>query len=266
MNNNWVKLDGLAGTQHWNWQVSKLGCTIKLMWDVKSAGLHFFICTSLYWAVSMIPFNHLCIFGVSDILIILCVYPVMSLCYHMDYSLLCLSVHRILQARILVWVAISYTRGSFQCKDQTHVSYVSCIGSQILYHWATWEALIYSSNSAICRCLISLGNKYLVIRMFWTRAEALIFLKRKIFFLLTLFLLFNFLNKSHNSPIRNLLFPVIKIKIPGHPHLHNSFWRLENVKQWMDKWTLTETRMVCQNPLLLQHYSLIHPKIYATRQ
>ena len=114
--------------------------------------------------------------------------------------------------------------------------------------------------------LISLGNKYPVIRIFWTRVRVLIFLRRKIFFLLTLFPLFDFLNKSHNSPIKNLLFPVIKIKIPAHLHLHNSFGRMENVKQWMDKWTLTETRMVCQNPLLLKHYSLLHPKIYATRQ
>ena len=40
------------------------------------------------------------------------------------------SVHGILQARILEWVAISFSR------DQTHMSY---IGSWVLYHWATRE-------------------------------------------------------------------------------------------------------------------------------
>jgi len=37
--------------------------------------------------------------------------------------------------RILEWVAISYTRGSSQPRDPTCVSYISCIGRQILYHW-----------------------------------------------------------------------------------------------------------------------------------
>ena len=50
------------------------------------------------------------------------------------------------QARILEWVAISSpgdlpdTR-IFPTRDQTQFSCVSCIGKQILYHWATREAL-----------------------------------------------------------------------------------------------------------------------------
>ena len=39
--------------------------------------------------------------------------------------------HGIFQARILEWVAISYSRGSPQTRDQ---SCVSCIGKWILYH------------------------------------------------------------------------------------------------------------------------------------
>ena len=38
------------------------------------------------------------------------------------------SVHGILQARILEWVAMPSSRGSSWLKDQTHVSYISCIG------------------------------------------------------------------------------------------------------------------------------------------
>jgi len=37
----------------------------------------------------------------------------------MDYSLPGSSVHGILQARILEWVAISFSRGSSQPRDQT---------------------------------------------------------------------------------------------------------------------------------------------------
>ena len=44
------------------------------------------------------------------------------------------SVHGILQARILEWVAMPFSRGSFW------FSCGSCISSQILYHWATREA------------------------------------------------------------------------------------------------------------------------------
>ena len=44
------------------------------------------------------------------------------------------SVHRIFQARILEWVAISFSRESSQTRDQTCVSYVSCFGRQNLYH------------------------------------------------------------------------------------------------------------------------------------
>ena len=45
------------------------------------------------------------------------------------------SVHEILQARILKWVAMPFSRASSQTRDQTCVSYVSCIGRWVLYHW-----------------------------------------------------------------------------------------------------------------------------------
>ena len=43
------------------------------------------------------------------------------------------SVHGISQARILEWIAISFSRGSSQPRDQT---LISCISKRILYHWA----------------------------------------------------------------------------------------------------------------------------------
>ena len=43
------------------------------------------------------------------------------------------SVHGIFQARILEWVAISSSRGSSWPRDCTHISCISCIGTQILY-------------------------------------------------------------------------------------------------------------------------------------
>ena len=50
------------------------------------------------------------------------------------------SVHGTPQARIQEWVAISFSRGSSQSRDRTHISCVSCIGRRMLCHWDTWEA------------------------------------------------------------------------------------------------------------------------------
>ena len=58
----------------------------------------------------------------------------------MDCSLPGSSVHGIFQTRILEWVAISSFRGVSQSRDRTqprnptHISYVSRISKQILYH------------------------------------------------------------------------------------------------------------------------------------
>ena len=59
------------------------------------------------------------------------------LCDPMDCSLLGSSIHGILQARILEWVAMPSSRGPSWPRDQTCVS---CIDRWFLYHWATGEA------------------------------------------------------------------------------------------------------------------------------
>ena len=55
----------------------------------------------------------------------------LTLCEPMDYSLPGSSTHGILQAGILEWVVMPFSRGSSRPGDQTRVS---CIGRQILYH------------------------------------------------------------------------------------------------------------------------------------
>ena len=52
----------------------------------------------------------------------------------MDFSPPGSSVHGILQARILEWVAISSSTWSSWPRHQTCVFYVSCIGRWVLYH------------------------------------------------------------------------------------------------------------------------------------
>ena len=48
-----------------------------------------------------------------------------AFCGHMDCSLPGSSVHRILQARILEWFAIPFSRGSSQSRNQTRVSWIA---------------------------------------------------------------------------------------------------------------------------------------------
>ena len=76
----------------------------------------------------------------SSVCVCVCVGLVAQLCPTLDGPLDCSppgsSGHGILQARILDWVAISYSRRSSQPRDCG-----SCVGRQILYHGATWEAL-----------------------------------------------------------------------------------------------------------------------------
>ena len=44
------------------------------------------------------------------------------------------SIHGIHQARVLEWFAMPFARRASLPRDQTYISYVSCIGRQVLYH------------------------------------------------------------------------------------------------------------------------------------
>ena len=58
-----------------------------------------------------------------------------TLCNPMDCSPPGSSVHRILQTGVLERVTMPSSRGSFQPRDGTRVSYVSCIGRLALYYY-----------------------------------------------------------------------------------------------------------------------------------
>ena len=65
---------------------------------------------------------------------------VQHFCNSMDCSPWDFSIPGISQARILKWVAVSFSRGSSQLMNRTYVSF---IGRQILYHCATWKTPVY---------------------------------------------------------------------------------------------------------------------------
>ena len=57
-----------------------------------------------------------------------------------SWRLLGSSGHGILQARILEWVAISFSRGAFWPRDRTCISCVSCIAGRFFTHWGLVSA------------------------------------------------------------------------------------------------------------------------------
>ena len=59
----------------------------------------------------------------------------LTLCDSMDFILPGSSVHGISQARIMEWVAIPFSRGSFWPRDQTQVS---CIAGRCFTIWSTF--------------------------------------------------------------------------------------------------------------------------------
>ena len=76
----------------------------------------------------------------------------LTLCDPVEYSPPGSSVHEIFQARILEWVAMSFSLGVSRSRDQTRISYFSCCllwqkGS--VYYLGTWFPLIASYHSFI---------------------------------------------------------------------------------------------------------------------
>ena len=67
----------------------------------------------------------------------------LTLCDPTDYSQPFSSVHAILQARILKWVAIPFSRGSSQPRDWTQVSHIA---GRFFTIWATREALMIHAH------------------------------------------------------------------------------------------------------------------------
>ena len=108
---------------------------------------HLILCHPLLLLPSIFPvirvFSYevaLCIRWQIASILCACMLSHVQLCNPMDGIWPGSFVPGILQARILEWVAILPYRGSYQPRDQSWVSCISCIGRWLLYHWATREA------------------------------------------------------------------------------------------------------------------------------
>ena len=105
--------------------------------------------------------------------VVCCVLSCVWLCDPMDCSLPGSSVHGILQTKILEWVAISYSRGSSQPRDPTHVSCISCIGrhSLPLCHLDTFKVDVSLSYPLIPDSLLRI---FFFVDFFFTSQHPLI--------------------------------------------------------------------------------------------
>ena len=94
----------------------------------------------------------------------------------MDCSLPGFSIHGILQARTLEWVAISFSRGSSQSRDGTQVS---CIGGRRFNLWATREAIKADGKCLCCsvignalgKCQFVVDNSKIMLKILQTRLQ-----------------------------------------------------------------------------------------------
>ena len=101
--------------------------------------------SSIYAVLACVPYEMcVCVCVCVCVCACACVYAqlYLTLCDPMDCSLPVSSDHGISQARMLEWVATSFSRGSSWPRGWTHVSY---IGREILYHWASRELLHLST-------------------------------------------------------------------------------------------------------------------------
>ena len=78
------------------------------------------------WGSGLQPCSHL-------VVVLKAAQSCLMLCDHVDFT-----VHGILQARILEWVAVPFSRGSYQLRDRTQVSHTA---GGFFTSWATREPL-----------------------------------------------------------------------------------------------------------------------------
>ena len=77
----------------------------------------------------------------------------------MNYSLSCSSIHGIFQARVLEWVAISFSRGSFRPRDRTWVSrivsrcFTICATREIYY-----DPIYKTAKETVVKNRLTLNN------------------------------------------------------------------------------------------------------------
>ena len=97
-----------------------------------------------------------------------------TLCHPMDCSPPASSVHGIFQARILEWIAISFSRRSSQPRNRTQVS---CIAGRFFTYWAIREiSSPYHLSFHFLSCIFSWLSPYCFVLKYFDYSWPFIFL------------------------------------------------------------------------------------------
>ena len=126
----------------------------------------------------------------------------------MDCSLPGFSVHGVLQARILEWVAISFSRGSSRPRDWTQVS---CIAGRVFTHWGTREAV---------------ELEFALMPLSCSRSPLLPFRTFRI----------QFENTSCHPPLPLRLIPILRLQYTDHLRTWES-WALTQITFILSHWS-----------------------------
>ena len=110
-------------------------------WDVLSGLSSFLKCCLLRPLLNIFSPSSLLWNLLENLVKVLVAQSCLTLCNPMDCSLLGSSVHGIVQARILEWVVIPFSRGSSRPRDRTRVS---CIVGKFFTVWATQNCTVHS--------------------------------------------------------------------------------------------------------------------------
>ena len=129
-----------------------------------------------YWSLKVPPEINGCSESKSEV-----AHSCPTLCDTMDCSLSGAFVHGIFQARVLEWIAISFSRGSSRPRNLTAVA---CIAGRRFTVWATRGSLgvlkDHCKNSQILelpRILIPLsGNQLIVVSLFLSLLKIILWL------------------------------------------------------------------------------------------
>ena len=135
----WVNLDFIFWNLSKFWKLKKKKAKVISYWAFPPPlfFFQFYLCICSHIKGNVAPYGCMCAQSCS------------TLCATKDYSPSVSYIYEIFQARILGWVTISYSRRSSQPREWTHVSYISYIDRQILYHCTTWEALYKTGKPKI---------------------------------------------------------------------------------------------------------------------
>ena len=106
-------------------------------------------CTS--WGIESVFYNN---YAMLCLVTQLC----LTLCDPMDYSPPCSSVHGILQARTPERIAILFSKGSSWPRDQTRMSWVSCIAGRFCTGYG-WFMLMHGRNHHNIVIILQLKKK-----------------------------------------------------------------------------------------------------------